>query len=147
MLDTRLSILLADKGSTIHSISSKETAYEASMKMNHIGVGALLVIDEGELMGIISERDIIRKIIGPKKDATVVLVAEIMTKKLVTVLPITTVQEAMRIITERRFRHLPVLDKEKLVGIISIGDLTRWVMLQQESEIGSLTSYIQGNVK
>lgn len=147
MLQTRLSVLLADKGSIVHAISSVETAYDATMKMNRTGVGALLVIDDGKLVGIVSERDIIRKIIGTKKDASAVRVVEIMTKKLVTVLPTTTVQEAMRIITERRFRHLPVLEHDKLIGIISIGDLTRWVMLQQENEIGSLTDYIQGNIK
>ncbi len=143
-MKTPLSLLLADKESKIHAISSQKTVFDAAMKMNHLGIGALLVIDDEQLVGIVSERDIIRKLIGQKHDLAVVHVADIMTKKLVTVPPTTTVQEAMRIITDRRFRHLPVIDNGKLIGLISIGDLTRWVMLAQEREIDALTGYIHG---
>lgn len=143
-MKTPLSVLLADKGSSVHIISEHDTAFDAAMKMNTLGIGALLVMNQEKLLGIISERDIIRKLISKKADLTTVRVAEIMTKKLVTVLPNTSVQEAMRIITEKRFRHLPVVEHNKLIGLISIGDLTRWVMLAQENEINALTGYIQG---
>lgn len=143
-MQTPLSVLLSDKGHDLHTTTPQTTVFDSVLKMNHLGVGALLVMEDNELRGIISERDITRKLVGCKCDPAEVLTGEIMTKDLVTVLPTTTVQEAMRIVTERRFRHLPVLENGKLIGLISIGDLTRWVMLQQEGEIDALTHYIHG---
>jgi len=144
---TPLSVLLKDKGGSTYSIKPQATGYDCAMKMNELGVGALLVMDAEKLIGIISERDLIRKLLGTNKDPKVATVAELMTKDPLTVLPSMTVQEAMKTITERRFRHLPVVENGKLHGIISIGDLTRWVMLQQEYEIAALTGYIQGETK
>ena len=115
--------------------------------MKELSVGALLVIVDDQLKGIISERDILLKLVGCACDPAQVLVKEIMTTDIATVTPTTTVQEAMRIVTERRFRHLPVIENGKIVGVISIGDLTRWVMLVQDKEISDLTGYIRGEVK
>jgi len=139
-----LRVLLKDKGNIIHSITSQSSVYDCVLKLNQLGIGALLVIDNDKLEGIISERDIIRKILGQRINPEKITVKEIMTKNLVTVPPTMTVQEAMRIVTEKRFRHLPVVEKDALLGMISIGDLTRWVMLEQEGEISALTGYIQG---
>lgn len=141
---TPLSVLLKDKGNVTHHISEKATAYECITQLNKHGVGALLVMEGDKLIGIISERDIIRKLIGNKSDPHTTPVADIMTRDPLTVSPTMTVQEAMKLVTEKRFRHLPVVENGKLLGIISIGDLTRWVMLQQEYEIAALTGYIQG---
>lgn len=141
---TPLSVLLKDKGGPTHSISAQISVYDCATKMNEFGIGALLVMDGDKLQGIISERDIIRKLFNNHNDPTKVRVAEIMTKDVLTVPPTMTVQEAMKLVTEKRFRHLPVVDNGKLLGIISIGDLTRWVMLQQEHEIQALTGYIHG---
>lgn len=143
-MHTPLSRLLNDKGHTIHSVSPDTTTYDCAVKMVKLGIGALLVMDNQNLVGIISERDIVRRLVGCACDPASVLVADCMTKNLVTVPPSTTVGEAMRIITERRFRHLPVVENGQLQGMISIGDLTRWVMLSQEHEISVLTGYIQG---
>ena len=141
---TPLSVLLKDKGSAIHHISAHATIHECIVKLNEFGVGALLVIEGEKLIGIISERDIIRKLIGNKSDPAKAQVADLMTHDPLTVPPTMTVQEAMKLVTEKRFRHLPVVENGKLLGVISIGDLTRWVMLQQEYEIAALTGYIQG---
>lgn len=144
-MDTPLSILLDEKGHTVQSISPQNTVHECILKLYQLKIGALLVMENNQLKGIISERDILWKHFAQGDDPKVVRVEGIMTKDLVTVLPTTTVREAMRIVTEKRFRHLPVLDDGKLIGIISIGDLTRWVMLTQEQEISSLKNYIQGS--
>ncbi len=145
-METPLSVLLNDKGRTIQNISPKESVYDCALKMNQLKIGALLVMENEQLVGIVSERDILRKVVTSGQDLKKVLVETIMTKenKLVTVLPTTTVREAMHIVTEKRIRHLPVLENGKLVGLISIGDLTRWAMLLQEQQISSLTNYIQG---
>ncbi len=143
-METPLSVLLKDKGYVVQSILPDITAYECALKLNEYKVGALLVIENDKLIGIISERDILRKVVAKGEDPKKVLITSIMTKDLVTVLPSTTVQEAMQIVTNKRIRHLPVIDNGKLIGVISIGDLTRWVMLSQEQQISSLTNYIQG---
>ena len=139
-----LSVLLKDKGNAMHSVSQDATGYECADKMNQLGVGALLVLEGDKLLGIISERDFLRKVVGYKQNPAKIHVKEVMTKNPLTVPPSMTVQEAMKIITEKRFRHLPVVENGKLVGMISIGDLTRWMMIQQENEIAALTGYIHG---
>ncbi|MFI4937074.1 MAG: CBS domain-containing protein [Candidatus Berkiellales bacterium] len=143
-MQTPLSALLKDKGYRIYSISAQATCQECATKLNLYGIGAMLVMDNDKLEGIISERDFVRKLMTSQKEISTVKVAEIMTKELITVPPTATVQEAMRIVTQKRIRHLPVIDHGKLLGLISIGDLTRWVMLEQEQEIAALTGYIHG---
>jgi CBS domain-containing protein len=144
-METPLSVLLKEKTPGIHSTTPEISVYECSVKLNQLKMGALLVLDtEQRLLGIVSERDILGKIVALGKDPKGVPVETIMTTKLITVLPSTSVHEAMRIMTEHRVRHLPVMDNDKTIGVISIGDLTRWVMLLQEKQISSLTSYIQG---
>jgi CBS domain-containing protein len=143
-METPLSVLLKDKGYAIESITPDLSAYECALKLADRKVGSLLVIENGKLIGIVSERDILKKIVALHQNSKEVFVSAIMVKEVVTVKPTTTVQEAMRIVTEKRIRHLPVVDEGRLVGVISIGDLTRWVMLTQEKEISSLTRYIQG---
>jgi CBS domain-containing protein len=145
-METPLSVLLNDKGRATQSISPKDSVYDCALKMNQLKIGALLVMENEQLAGIVSERDILRKVVTSGQDPKNILVDTIMTKvnELVTVLPTTTVREAMHIVTEKRIRHLPVLENGKLVGLISIGDLTRWAMLLQEQQISSLTNYIQG---
>lgn len=142
-METPLSVLLDDKGHIIQSISPKSTVFDCANKMNQLKIGALLVIENEVLQGIVSERDILRKLVITGADPKIVLVESIMTRDLITVLPSTTVREAMRLVTENRIRHLPVLNQNKLVGLISIGDLTRWAMLIQEQQISTLTHYIQ----
>jgi CBS domain-containing protein len=144
-METHLIVLLKDKGHKIQSISPSDSVYHCAQKLAEYKVGALLVMEQDKLLGIVSERDILRKIVAIDADAKSIKVADIMTSDLVTVLPSTSVREAMRIVTDRRVRHLPVIENGKLVGLISIGDLTRWAMLLQEQQISNLTSYIHGD--
>lgn len=145
-METPLNVLLNDKGRTILSVSLKTTAFECTQKLTQLNIGALIVLENDKLEGLVSERDILRKVVRVGHDPKIILVETIMTKAsdLVTVLPSTTVREAMRIVTDKRIRHLPVLENGRLVGLISIGDLTRWAMMWQEQQISSLTNYIQG---
>lgn len=141
---TPLSVLLNDKGRIVQSIAPHNTVHECALKLYQFRIGALLVLEGEQLCGIVSERDILQKLIVHGDDAKKIHVSDIMTKDLITVSPSTMVREAMRIVTERRIRHLPVLENGVLVGLISIGDLTRWALLSQERLIASLTHYIQG---
>lgn len=144
MMRTPLSVLLKEKGSDVFKIQPTATGFECARTLNEKHVGALLVMDKDKIVGIISERDLIRKLVCLQADPNKVPVSQLMTTNPLTVLPTTTVQEAMKLVTEKRFRHLPVVEDGKLLGMISIGDLTRWVMEQQQYEISQLTGYIQG---
>jgi CBS domain-containing protein len=108
-------------------------------------VGALPVLDNGHLVGIFSERDYTRKVILKGKSSKEIAVKEIMTEQVLTVQPNTPVTECMRIVTERRVRHLPVMDKDKLIGILSIGDLLKWTISAQELAIDNLERFLTGN--
>lgn len=143
-MDTLLRTLLNEKGNKVESITADRTAYEAAAKLSELKIGALVVLDKDKLTGIISERDILRKVTAKGLDPQKISVSSLMTTNLITVTPTTTVREAMHIVTNQRIRHLPVLESGKLVGLISIGDLTRSAMEWQEQQIASLTNYIQG---
>lgn len=143
-METRLITILDDKGHHIHFISPDLSVYDCAKQMNDLKVGALLVIQEEKLVGIVSERDITRKLISCRCDISQYSVNDIMSKDVLTVPPTMSVTEAMRLITNNRIRHLPVIDNGIVIGLVSIGDLTRWVMLSQEGVISDLTKYIQG---
>src|SRR4051794_29492861 len=124
----RVSAILAQKkDQAVWSIGPGATVFEAIESMSQKNVGALPVVDDGRLVGIISERDYTRKVILKGKSSKEALVREIMTGRVLTVEPNARVTECMRMITEQRVRHLPVLDGGKLVGIISIGDVLKWI--------------------
>lgn len=141
-MSTPLSALIKDKGSNIYSAHPDETIYSCVQKMGVAEIGALLIIDETGLVGIFTERDVTKKVLLEKVDVQTVLVGSVMTRNVHTVTPTTTVDEAMGIMTEQRFRHLPVVLEDNVVGLISIGDLTRWVVLSQQHNINHLVDYI-----
>ncbi|MBV9081049.1 MAG: CBS domain-containing protein [Acidobacteriaceae bacterium] len=142
-----VSMLLRQKGKDIFSIPSDASVYSAIEMMADKGVGALLVIDSGHLAGIISERDYARKVILQHKSSKDTFVREIMTASPVTINCNTSVDEAMRTMTEHRIRHLPVVDSESHVaGVLSIGDLVKWIATSQDEAIQHLEHYIAGNV-
>jgi len=146
-METRLQTLLDEKGSSVHTVVPELSVFDCAKKMNDLNIGALLVMQADKIEGLVSERDIIRKLISCNCEVGKFKVGDIMTKTLLTVSPDTTVGEAMQLVTEKRFRHLPVVENGKLLGIISIGDLTRAMIIGQQHEISHLNSYIHGEHK
>ena len=140
-------ILSHKKASTVWSIGPNAMVFDAIQLMDEKSVGALPVVDNKTLVGIVSERDYTRKVILKGRSSKETPVNEIMTKQLVTVNPSNSVSECMRIITEKRVRHLPVLEGTKLVGILSIGDVVNWLMSAQKATIDNLERYGLAEIK
>ena len=136
--------LLEKKGSDIWSIPPHATVFEALGLMAEKNVGAVLVIEDEVLVGIISERDYARKIILKGKTSMDTRVWEIMTSSVVYVSPDQSLEECMALMTEKRIRHLPVLEDDQLIGVISIGDVVKELISEQEFVIEQLVSYISG---
>jgi len=134
--------LLQAKGREIHSITPQARVFDALKLMAEKEVGALVVLDGGKLAGIISERDYARKVILHGKSSHDIKVQEIMTAKVITVGPASSVEECMALMTDKRIRHLPVVEGERLVGLLSIGDLVKEVIADQQATIKQLESYI-----
>ena len=140
-----VSVLLHEKQSaTLWFIAPSATVFEAIQLMAEHNIGALPVLAGGKLLGIISERDYTRKVIIQGKSSKKTAVQDIMTQHLVTVSPTDTVGDCMRLMTERRVRHLPVLENGRVIGMLSIGDLVRWIISAQTAAIDQLTKYIYG---
>lgn len=134
--------ILFDKGGNIWSVGPDATVYDAIAMMMEKRIGALLVIAHGLLVGIVSERDYARKVILQGRSSKDTPVKEIMTRSVITVSPEHSVDECMRIMTEHRIRHLPVLEGSKLAGVVSIGDLVKVIISEQAHTIGQLHTYI-----
>ncbi len=136
--------ILQLKGTTVWTIRPDATVFEAIQLMADKNIGAVLVTDKEKLIGIISERDYTRKVALKGKSSKELKVREILTEKMVHVTPQHTIEECLRLMTERRVRHLPVLDGDKIAGVISIGDLVNWVISAQNATIRQLETYISG---
>jgi CBS domain-containing protein len=139
---TTVAHVLGAKGRDVWSVSPETTVYEALEVMADKGVGALVVLEEERLVGIVSERDYARKVILMERGSRETPVREIMTAEVYTVTPSVSVADCMETMTERRFRHLPVLDDDRLIGIISIGDIVKAVIQDQQFLIEQLENYI-----
>ena len=136
--------ILGHKGSEVYSISPNVTVYEALEKLAEKDIGALVVMEGATLVGILSERDYVRKVYVKGRSSKETMVHEIMSSPCVTVSPTTTVDECMRCMTDERFRHLPVVDEGRVVGVVSIGDLVNWIITAQDLTINQLQDYISG---
>ncbi|MBI2765976.1 MAG: CBS domain-containing protein [Chloroflexi bacterium] len=139
-----VSDVLADKGDQVYTVSPMATVRDGVRAMNENGVGALLVVEHGRPVGIFTERDVLRRVVDEGRAATSTPIHEVMTTELLTIAPSTSVNEAMALMTNRRCRHLPVVVGDRVVGMVSIGDLLRRVSMAQESQIEQLVGYISG---
>src|SRR2546429_8284146 len=143
LFDT-ISVILKDKSPQIWSVTPAASVYDAIEMMSEKRVGALLVISDDKLIGVISERDYARKVILKGRSSKETQVKEIMTSPVIFVTRKDTVDECMTIMTNNRIRHLPVVENEKVMGMVSIGDLVKWIISEQEETIQQLEHYITG---
>jgi CBS domain-containing protein len=143
-ISDRVSAILRKKGSEIWSIPPDASVYSAVETMADKHVGALLVIEDGHLVGIVSERDYARKVILNARSSKDTFVREIMTPSPITVCLDCSVDDAMRTMTTNRIRHLPVVDGDKVVGVLSIGDIVNFIIMSQDQAIEQLEHYITG---
>jgi CBS domain-containing protein len=137
--------LLHTKGREVWSVTPGTSVFDALKVMADKNIGALLVMEENQLAGIFSERDYARKVILKGKSSKEMTVQEIMTERVDCVSPSQTVRECMTLMTEKHHRHLPVVDEERVVGMISIGDVVKAIISDQEFTIEQLESYITGS--
>jgi CBS domain-containing protein len=140
----KVSNILSAKGNSIIAVNPDTTIFHGLELMSEKNVNALLIMEEGELVGIFTEKDYARKVILKGKTSRVSLIKEIMTTNLTTVTPDTTIEECMRIMTNKFIRHLPVLENNKVTGIISIGDVVKYIIDEQKFIIENLEHYITG---
>jgi CBS domain-containing protein len=143
-MNTPISALLERKSSVLHSVAPSVLVAQAVAEMNRHRVGSILVMDEGRLVGIFTERDVLKRVVGGGLDPQAVRVADVMTSDLITVSPETTVGEVMDTFTNRRCRHVPVVAGERLLGLISIGDVSRFMADVHRTECEHLKNYISG---
>jgi CBS domain-containing protein len=138
----RVKEILDEKGHDVLKIDAEETVFEAIRRMVEVGVGSLLVSDGGEVVGIFTERDYLRRMTLEGRDDKETPVRDVMSSPLVVVTPEITIDECMAMMTDRRIRHLPVVSDEEVVGVVSIGDVVKFKSKQQSFEIKYLTDYI-----
>lgn len=143
-LTGKVGTLLHNKSGEIWSLDPSASVYDAIRLMADKSVGALLVMRDGKLAGIVSERDYARKVVLQGRHSQDTPVADIMTANVVTVSPSHTVEECMRIVTDKRIRHLPVVEGDRVIGMVSIGDLVNWVLTEQQETIRHLEAWISG---
>jgi CBS domain-containing protein len=141
---SKLSEILAEKPGNVLRIESDASVFEAVQQMVEANVGSLLVTDRGDIVGIVTERDYLRRVTLEGRTDKETPVAEIMSSPLIVVTPETSVDECMALMTDRRIRHLPVVEDGEVVGVVSIGDLVKFRSKQQSFEIQYLTDYVSG---
>ncbi len=145
-MNTSIATLLEQKGGAVHTVQSTVTVGEAVQEMNRHKVGSVLVMNGQRLAGIFTERDALVRVVGAELDPRLTPLTKVMTANVLTVPPTTTVQQVMDLFAEKRCRHLPVMDGGKLLGLISIGDVSRWVANMHRAEAESLRQYIAGGL-
>jgi CBS domain-containing protein len=139
-----ISEILNSKGTQVWSVSPETMVFDAIQLMADKNIGALLVIEQARLIGILTERDYTRKVALKGKSSKQTAVKEIVSGQVIHVTPDHTVEECMRLMTDHRVRHLPVLDGGKICGVVSIGDLVNWIISAQTTTIQQLQTYISG---
>lgn len=144
----KVTAILAEKGSRVFSVAPDTTVVAAAELMNEHHVGATVVKDGDRLVGMFTERDVLRRVVVERRDPAVTRVGEVMSRDVICATPETTIEEARNVMKEHRIRHLPVIDPEKgLIGLISIGDLNAWRLEGQEKTIYLLKEHVYGLVR
>jgi CBS domain-containing protein len=143
---TSLSQILAAKGrgSATLTVPPEMTVAAAAEVLIRNQVGSVLVMDGGRLVGIFTERDILRRVVGERRDPATTKVADVMTRDLVVMRPTASAIDAMKVIAEKRIRHVPVVDGGKVLGVVSQGDLNHWLVRDREGQIQELVDYVTG---
>jgi CBS domain-containing protein len=143
-MDTPVAALIERKGSAVHAVASTITIAEAVAEMNKRRIGCIVIVDAGRVAGIFTERDVLRRVVGAGIDPKTVLVGDVMTKDVHTISPETTIVQTMELFAEKRCRHIPVVEGGQMRGLISIGDISRWVADTSKAEAEHLKNYIAG---
>ena len=143
-MNIAVSALLERKGSSVHAVSSATTIAEAVAEMNRHRIGCLVVVDGGRLCGIFTERDVLRRVVGAGLDPNIMRIADVMSRNVYSIAPSTTVEGTMVLFADHRCRHLPVVESGRIVGLISIGDISRWMAEVSRFEAEHLKNYISG---
>ena len=141
-----ISALLHHKGKALWFIAPEATVFEAIKLMADKNIGSLLVMSGDRLVGVFTERDYTRKIALQGKTSKATRVQEVLSSRVISVTPHHTIEECMKLMTEKRLRHLPVLESEKVIGIVSIGDLVNWTISAQDAAIAQMEQYIAGGM-
>ena len=139
-----VSTLLAEKQNRIYSIEAHATVMDAVKEMNLRHIGSLLILDKGKLVGIFTERDVLRRVVVPGLPAETTKVSEVMSKEVDTFPPHLTVTEALAHMNKERHRHVPIVEGDRILGLLSIGDITRWLSKNAENEAQNLLNYFTG---
>lgn len=147
-MNTPIAVLLSHKGNAVYSVAGRDTVAEAVCEMSDRNVGSVVVLENGRLIGLLTERDVLTRVVAAGRQPDMTCVADVMTRHPIIVSPRATVEEVMNLFTEKRCRQIPVVDEdsERLVGLISIGDVTRWLVESQRHEVNHLRQYIAGHL-
>ena len=137
-----ISVLLKEKGSTIYWVSHAASVAEAVAEMNRHRIGSVLVKSEGKVVGIFTERDVLTRVVSSGRDPKTTAIREVMTADYQRITSDTSVEDAMQLMTDKRVRHLPVLENDEALGMLSIGDVTRWLLKVNEMEAENLRRYL-----
>ena len=139
-----VTILLKEKSTSIYCIAVNSTVDAAVSEMNRQRVGSIIVKDAEKVVGVFTERDVLTRIVAAGRDPKTTTVSEVMTADFLSITQDTSVEDAMQMMTDKRVRHLPVIDDQQLIGLISIGDVTRWLLKVNEMEAENLRNYVFG---
>jgi CBS domain-containing protein len=145
-MNTSIATLLEQKGGAVRSVPTTVTVLEAVQEMNRHKIGSVLVMNGARLAGIFTERDVLLRVVGEELDPMTTPITKVMSANVLTITLETTVQQVMDLFAERRCRHLPVIKDGQVAGLISIGDVSRWVSSMHRAEAESLRQYISGGL-
>ena len=145
-MNTSIATLLQHKGGAVRSVPASYSVAEAVKEMNRHKIGSVLILDGAKLAGIFTERDVLTRVVAADLDPKTTAVTQVMTSNVLTVAPETTVQQMMDLFSEKHCRHMPVVKGGEIIGLISIGDVSRWVANANRAEADSLRQYITGGL-